>query len=47
MTDLTKNEGVDKFIECGPSDTLSKMVKLILPEIAEGRIMTSDIINQN
>ena len=47
MTDLTRNEGVDKFIECGPSDTLSKLVKLNFPEIAEGRIMSSDSINQN
>ena len=42
VIDMVENEGIEKFIECGPMDTLSKIVPLILPHIKNEQILTSD-----
>jgi len=42
INDMTRNEEIDKFIECGPMDTLSKTVKLIIPDIDDEQIIWSD-----
>ena len=39
VLDMVEKEGITRFIECGPMDTLSKMLRIILPET---EILTSD-----
>lgn len=40
--DMAENEGISRFIECGPMNTLSKMVALILTDFSSSNILTSD-----
>ncbi len=42
ISDMSRNEGIKKFIECGPQNSLSKMLPLILPAISNEQIITSD-----
>lgn len=42
ILDMVENEGISRFIECGPMNTLSKMVALILPDFSSSNILTSD-----
>jgi len=42
IIDMNQVEGIDKFIECGPMDPLSKIVKLILPKMEDSQIQSSD-----
>jgi [acyl-carrier-protein] S-malonyltransferase len=42
IMDMTQTEGINKFIECGPTDTLSKTVRLIVTDIADNQITASD-----
>ena len=45
VLDMVEKEGISKFIECGPMDTLSKMLSLIFPDITSDKILTSDDCN--
>lgn len=42
LTDMVQNEDIQQFIECGPMDTLSKTVSMVLPFIPNEHILTSD-----
>jgi len=43
ITDMIDNEGISKFIECGPMDVLSKTISLIAPNIPQSSIIASDL----